>query len=76
MVENNFEELNAKIQKHRRKIFLRGAGIVVAVVMGVALLELWTALRSFDSFEIRNTVKREQHCIAIPGFWYKYRTIQ
>ena len=59
MVENNFEELNAKIQKHRRKIFLRGAGIVVAVVMGVALLELWTALRSFDSFEIRNTVEKE-----------------
>ena len=57
MVDTNLEELNAKIQKHRRRVFLRGAGIVAAVIMGVILLELWTALRNFTSFEIRNTDK-------------------
>ena len=51
MVDTNLEELNAKIQKHRRRVFLRGAGIVAAVIMGVILLELWTALRNFTSFE-------------------------
>lgn len=59
MVDTNLEELNAKIHKHRRRVFLRGAGIVAAVIMGVILLELWTALRNFTSFEIRNTVEKE-----------------
>ena len=59
MVDTNLEELNAKIQKHRRRVLLRGAGIVAAVIMWVILLELWTALRNFTSFEIRNTVEKE-----------------
>lgn len=59
MVDMSFEELNAKIQRHRRIVFLRGLGIAVAVVMVVVLIELWAALRSFDTFEIKNTVEQE-----------------
>lgn len=59
MVETNLEELNAKIRKHRRIIFIRTVGIVIGIIMAVVLLELWTALRSFDSFEVRNSMERE-----------------
>lgn len=63
-VSSNLEELNAKIQKHRRWVFVRVVGIVTVVIMTVVLIELWTALRSFESYEIRNTVERE-HSMAL-----------
>lgn len=57
-VETDFEELDAKIQAHRKKIFWRVVRIIVIVVVVVAAFELWSALRSYSSYETRSSVER------------------
>lgn len=57
-VKTDFEELDEKIQSHRKRIFWRVVKIVAVVITVVALLELWLALRSYSSYEIRSSVER------------------
>jgi hypothetical protein len=57
-VETDFDELDEKIQAHRREIFHRVLWIVgIFAVLAVAA-GLWMALRTYDSYEIRNTTDR------------------
>ncbi len=57
-VETDLDELEEKIRKHRRKIAKRII-IVVAVVVAVFLIGwLWMALRTYKSFDVRNTVEQ------------------
>ena len=57
-VETNYEELNEQIRAHRKKIVRRIIEIILLVVILVVAVELLYALRSFDSYEVRNSVER------------------
>jgi hypothetical protein len=57
-VETDFDELDAKIRAHRKEIFHRVLWIVgIFAVLAVAA-GLWMALRTYDSYEVRNTTDR------------------
>lgn len=57
-VETDLEQLDEKIHRHRKKIALKTAWIIVLAALAIVLFNLWLALRSFDSYEIRNTVEQ------------------
>ena len=57
-IETNFEELDEKIRVHRKKIFRRTIGICLGGIITIFLIQLWMAVRSYDSYEIRNSVSR------------------
>lgn len=57
-VETNFEELDEKIRTHRKKIFWRVIGVSLGVIVAVFLIQLWMAVRGYDSYEIRSSVDR------------------
>ena len=57
-VETNFEELDEKIRIHRKKIFWRVIGVSLGVIVTIFLVQLWMAVRGYDSYEIRNSVDR------------------
>ena len=57
-VKTNFEEIDEKVRERRRMIFrrcLQVLGILAAVVI---VVELFYALRSFDSYEVRSSINR------------------
>lgn len=57
-VDTNLEEIDAKIREHRRGI-VRRVGLAVFCVMAVfAGSRLWMEMRSYSSYDIRNTVRR------------------
>ena len=57
-LETNYDEIDEKIREHRRGIVKRVVqGVVVLLVLAV-LLELFYALRSFDDYEVRDSVER------------------
>ena len=58
------EELNEKIRMHRHKTIrhvICAVVILVAVVLGV---QLWSALRSYSSFEVISSVDRQDSAAA------------
>ncbi len=58
MVEPEPEDLDAKIERHRKDVFFRTLWtIIIAAIIVVALL-LWNALRSFEDYEVRQSVER------------------
>ena len=57
-VETNYEEVESQIRQHRKVIIRRVIEVVAIVVVLVVAIELLYALRSFDSYEIRNSVER------------------
>ena len=57
-VNPDIEELGQKIQKHRRKIFMRVVRIVGAVLFVIIAVELWMALRTYSSYETRTITKQ------------------
>ena len=57
-VNPDIEELDQKIQKHRRKIFMRVVRIVGAVLFVIIAVELWMALRTYSSYETRTITKQ------------------
>lgn len=57
-VETDLEELEEKIQEHRRKIFRRVVRIIVIVIASVALIGLALGLRTYKSYEIKSSVDR------------------
>ena len=56
-VETNVEEIEEKIMLHRRKLFNRVVRIILILVACVAATGLWMALRSYTSYEIKNTIE-------------------
>ncbi len=57
-VETNYEEAESQIRRHRRKIIRRVIEAALLVIVLVVAIELLYALRSFDSYEIRNSIER------------------
>jgi hypothetical protein len=57
-VETDFEELDAKIKAHRKRIFKVVVGIIAVLAIIVVAVELWMAVRSYDSFEVINSFER------------------
>ena len=55
-VETDLEELEEKIHDHRKKIFKRIVITIIAVLAVFAAAQLWMALRSYDSYDIKNSV--------------------
>lgn len=53
-VETDIEELEEKIRAHRKKVFYRVLIIIGIILVLVVGLELFMALRVYDSYEIQN----------------------
>ena len=58
-VETDLDELEEKIRKHRRKIAKRIIIVVVAVVALFLIVWLWMALRTYKSFDVKNSVEQK-----------------
>lgn len=56
-VETDLEEIENKIREHRRKIFRRVIIAIGIIVVLVIAYKLWAALRTYSSFEVRNTIE-------------------
>lgn len=57
--QEELEEINEKVRRHRRKSF-RNAAIIAAVLAVVIVgVQLWMALRSYTAFEIRQITERK-----------------
>ena len=57
-VETSQEELEQQLRQHRKKIFFRVIELTVITIILVVAVELLYALRSFTSYEIRNSIER------------------
>ena len=51
--QEDLEELEEKIRRHRHKIARRTALVIVTVVAAVIFVELWSALRTYSGFEVQ-----------------------
>ena len=58
-VETDLDELEEKIRKHRRKIAKRIIIVVAAVVALFLIVWLWMALRTYKSFDVKNSVEHK-----------------
>lgn len=63
-VETDFEELDEKIQAHRKHIFNAVVWTIALLVVTVVGLELWMAVRSYDSYEVSNSIERSDSAAA------------
>lgn len=63
-VEASQEEIDGRIRKARRKMIFRTVEITVLVIILIVAIDLLYALRSFSSYEIRNTIERNQSTIT------------
>ena len=57
-VKTNFEEIDEKVREHRRTIIRRTLQVVGILVAIVVVVELFYALRSFESYEVRSSIDR------------------
>ncbi len=68
-VETDLEELEEKIHKHRRKVFTKVAIVVVIVIAVVIVAQLWMALRSYDSYEVKQTLEEgDKSAVSFTNF--------
>lgn len=58
--QEDLEELEEKIRRHRHKIARRTALVIVTVVAAVIFVELWSALRTYSGFEVQASAERER----------------
>ena len=58
-IETNYEELDEQIREHRKSILKRGIQVIGIVALLVIGVELFSALRSFDDYEIRDSIDRK-----------------
>ena len=63
-LETNYEELNDKIRKHRKKILLRIAGAVLLVVLVLIIINLIYAFQKYDDYEVRSSIERDSTSIT------------
>lgn len=52
------EQIEEQVKKHRRKTFGRVMSTVLLLVIVLIGIQLWTALRSYSSYEVVNLVER------------------
>ena len=64
-VQLNVEEIEEKIMEHRRRIFNRVVRILLILMACVAGAGLWMALKSYNSYEIKNTIELGDKSAAI-----------
>ena len=57
-VDTNYEELDQRIREHRIKLLKRIVKIVIAIIVVIIGVQLFVALRSFDSYEVTDAVER------------------
>ena len=60
-VETNQEELDEQIRQHKRKILLKVIEITAIVIILIVAVNLLYELRSFTSYEIRNSIERKHN---------------
>lgn len=60
-VETNQEELDEQIRQHKRKILLKVIEITAIVIILIVAVNLLYELRSFTSYEIRNSIERNHN---------------
>ena len=58
-IETDMDELNKRSRDRRKTMLKRVMEIVLLVVVCVVFVEIFYALRSFDTYEIRNTIERK-----------------
>lgn len=63
-VETNYEELDEQIHAHRKKLLKRAIEIVIVVVVLFVGIGLFSALRSYDSYEIISSSERTSSDLA------------
>ena len=59
--QEDLEELEEKIRRHRHKIARRTALVIVTVVATMIFVEQWTALRTFKSIEINASTEKNDN---------------
>lgn len=64
VIEKSYEELERQIWAHRMKMLMRSIIIAVLLIFVIVAVNLFYALRSFDSYEVKNTVERAGTGIA------------
>ena len=57
-VETNYEELDERIREHRKQLLKRGVRVVVIALVLIIGVQIISALRSFDSYEVAATIER------------------
>lgn len=59
-VETDLDELDEQIQEHRKFIFKAVVWTLAILVVTVVGLELWMAVRSYNSYEVVNSMERSE----------------
>ena len=60
MVETDYEELHKQKRERSKKLVKKGIKIALLVFTFVIVIEIIYALRSFDSYDVRNVVERSR----------------
>ena len=53
------EEIDAQVRKHRRKTFGHVVRVLILLAIVMVGVQLWTALRSYSSYEVRSITERQ-----------------
>lgn len=53
------EQIEAQVRRHRRKIFGHVVRFLILLVIVMVAVQLWTALRSYSSYEVRSIIDRQ-----------------
>ena len=76
-VETDLDALEEKIRKHRRKIAKRIIIVVAAVVALFLVVWLWMALRTYKSFDVKNSVEqKDKSAVLFVDFCAPHSSIQ
>ena len=60
----NLEEIEEKVRRHRRRIIRRIVIVVLVIVTIIVSFQLWSALRSYSGYEVRNKTERQDSVAA------------
>lgn len=53
------DEIDQQIRRHRRKVVRRVITAIFVIALLFVGIQLWSALRSYDSYEIRNKIEQQ-----------------
>ncbi len=57
-IERNYGELHEQLRGHRKKLIKRAIQVIVVVIVLVIGFKLFNALRSYDAYEVKNSLER------------------
>ena len=60
----NLEEIEEKVRQHRRRIIRRVVIVVLVIATIMVSFQLWSALRSYSGYEVRNKTERQDSVAA------------